>query len=50
MKAKQGDQLQTWCNKALESGVVALKGFANGIKQAGGVPHFKAIFYAVTSE
>ncbi|MEI7583321.1 hypothetical protein [Runella sp.] len=50
MKAKQGDQLQDWCNKAFESGVEALKGFVRGIKQAGGVPHFKAIFQAFTSE
>ncbi len=45
MKAKQGDQLQDWCNKALESGVESLKGFAKGIKQ-----DFKAIFQAFTSE
>ncbi len=45
MKAKQGDQLQTWCNKALDSGVEALKGFVRGIKQ-----DFKAIFQAFTSE
>ena len=50
MKTKQGDQLSVWCNKALDSGVESLKGFVRGIKQAGGVPHFKAIFQAFTSE
>ena len=43
MKAKQGNQLQTWCNKALNSAVESLKGFIMRIKQTGGVPHFKAI-------
>ena len=50
MKTKQGDQLSVWCNKALDSGVESLKGFVRGIKQAGGGPHFKAIFQAFTSE
>jgi transposase len=50
MKAKQGDELQTWCNKALDSGVEALKGFVSGIRQAGGAPHFNAILQAFTSE
>ena len=45
MKTKQGDQLQDWCNKALDSGVEALKGFVRGVKQ-----DFKAIFQAFTSE
>jgi transposase len=47
---KLGDQLQDWCNKALDSGVESLKGFVRGIKQACGVPHFKAISQAFTSE
>ncbi|MDF7819376.1 transposase [Runella sp. MFBS21] len=45
MKMKQGDQLQTWCNNALDLGVDALKGFVRGIKQ-----DFKAIFQAFTCE
>ncbi|MCP1386235.1 ISL3 family transposase [Runella salmonicolor] len=45
MKAKQGDQLRDWCNKALDSGVESLKGFVRGVKQ-----DFKAIFQAFTSE
>lgn len=45
MKAKQGGQLQGWCNKASESGVEALKGFVRGIRQ-----DFKAILQAFTSE
>ena len=50
IKTNQVYQLHNWCNKALESGVEALKGFFRGIKKAGGVPHFKDIFQAFTSE
>lgn len=49
MKEKEGDKLAAWCDEVINDDDENIKGFAKGILNAGGVPHFQAVYQGIIS-